>query len=207
MSSEQSQEESVFTHDPVRPVRTDVLGEVVFMARWKELMDTPLDFEYDIDPPNQMLKKILWDVPGQLTERHAQVGASLIRWLGTNNGRAFLEQADDMSILLRSRERGYVAAWALQNERRLSTCYGWRTIEAVLSPNPLDDKRVERPLLSFDDAETIENLIGWLGTGKGEDFVVQCRKEITRQQKIKRDILQEQHRQQLQASNQAAANP
>jgi len=193
MSSPAEQEETVFSHDPVRPIRQDVVGEVVFMANWLKLMDTHLDFEYDIDPPNQMLKKILWDVPGHLNDRHSQVSASLIRWLGTNNGRAFLEEAENMSILMRSREKGFVAAWALCNQRRLSTCYGWRTVEAILSPVVLNDANVDRPTLSFEDAETIDTLMGWLGSEKGEEFVVLCRKDIAKRQKIHRDALYEQH--------------
>lgn len=193
MSSPADQEEAVFSHHPVRPVRQDVLGEVVFMEHWLKLMDTHLDFEYDIDPPNQMLKKLLWDLPENITDRHSQVSASLIRWLGTNNGRSFLEEADSMSILMRSRENGYVAAWALHNRRRISTDYGWRTDEAVLSPSALNGEKVERPVLSYSDAETIETLVGWLGTEKGEEFVVLCRKDIAKRQKIKRDALYEQH--------------
>lgn len=204
MTSPAEQEEAVFTHEPIRPVRQDVIGEVVFMAQWKALMDTHLNFEYDIDPPNQMLKKILWEMPGQLTDRHSQVSASMIRWLGTNNGRAFLEEADNMSILMRSREKGYVAAWALNNQRQSSSCYGWRTIEAVLSPVALNDSKVELPTLSLRDAETVETLIGWLGTDKGEQFVVQCRKDIAKLQKAKRDAALEQH---LRGSSLHSMNP
>ena len=155
MSSEDFVIGKPFTHSPIRPVRQDVLGEVVFMAHWLELMARELPFDYDIDPPNEMLKVVLWDLCCELTERHAQVCASFIRWLGTNNGRCFLEKADSMSIRMRSREEGYLCAWAIENHRRQSRDCGWRTIEAVLSQEPLVSQTIKRPTLSFEDGETI----------------------------------------------------
>lgn len=204
MSSELNQDETCFSHTPVRPVRQDVLGEVVFMEHWLKLMAQELPFEYDIDPPNEMLKHILWDVPSVLTERHAQVCASLIRWLGTNNGRAFLERADNMSIRLRSREQGYQCAWTLENQRRQGTDYGWRAIEAVLSPEALTNQRMERPALSFEDSDTIDVLMGWMGSEKGEQFLVDCRKEIEKRLRHNRDLVRENHMKGLRESTQAS---
>lgn len=61
-------------HTPIRPVREDVVGEVVFVRRWQELMmrwSEPFS-EYDAKL-HEILRK---DV---VTQRHASVAALFIR--------------------------------------------------------------------------------------------------------------------------------
>lgn len=162
-----------FSHHPLRPVRSDVLGEVVFFERWLSLMAAEPDHLDEIDPPNKMLKHVLAPIRSELADRDSRVCASFIRWLGTNNGQAFLREANDHSIRQRSREQGFILAWALEN-RRGQIGWGWRTVEGVLA-SQAELHADQPPALSFRDAEVIEVLVAWLGTEEGEHFLIATR--------------------------------
>lgn len=173
-----------FSHHPLRPVRSDVLGEVVFYERWLSLMAAEPDHLDEIDPPNKMLKHVLAPIGSELADRDSRVCASFIRWLGTNNGQAFLREANDHSIRQRSREQGFILAWALEN-RRGQTGLGWRTLEGALA-SQAELHADQPPVLSFRDAEVIELLIAWLGTEEGEHFLIATRDALQAEVEAKR---------------------
>lgn len=76
-------------HSPINPVRADVVGEAVTMEQGASLVDRLLPFDLDecelVSPLAHMLS-----VP--LNQRDAEVAASFVRWLGTNNGRGYLHE-------------------------------------------------------------------------------------------------------------------
>jgi hypothetical protein len=173
------EDDALFAHEPLRPVRTDVVGEVVFMRHWKALQDSD-DKPEDLDGRNSILRDILRLVRHQVTQRDATVCASLIRWLGTNNGQAFLGSAESMARKLGDREDGYVAAWAIENIRDAQWNQGFNCVDSALStPSPAlgGDGRIVVDI-SGHDIDTVNMMIQWLGCPRGDRFLEGCRKEI-----------------------------
>jgi len=168
------QHSPAFHYEPLSPVRPDVLGEVVIMEHWLRLLDEIPEPD-DYDGHNPMLQCILNLTKHDLTQRDAQVASSLIRWLGTNNGRGFLHKAEQMVDTLKDRWKGYVAAWAIENTRDFQVNFGMKTIEAVLSESNAGLFTVgepkARPDITAQDIDVIENMIQWLGSSRGKNFL------------------------------------
>lgn len=174
------EDDPLFVHDPIRPVRPDVIGEVVFMRRWQALQDAD-DKPEDLGGRNSILCGILALTRHETTQRDATVCASLIRWLGTNNGKAFLDAAEDMVGKLADRKRGFVAAWAVANIRDQQCNLGLNCVDAVLAPNhaTLGAAALDTEWqASADDIDAIHMMIQWLGSQRGAEFLEGCRKEI-----------------------------
>jgi hypothetical protein len=168
-----------------------VLGEVVIMEHWLKLLDEIPEPD-DYDGHNPMLQCILNLTKHDLTQRDAQVASSFIRWLGTNNGRGFLRQAEQMVETLQDRWKGYVAAWAIENTRSFQVNLGMKTVEAVLSVSKAGFFTVgepkARPDISTQDIDVIENMIQWLGSSRGKLFLDVC--EVDLNQRLKEQSLQ-----------------
>lgn len=175
-----SKANQAFQHTPVRPAREGCLGEQVFLKNWQELLAQDNGYHPDFDGPNGMLMHVVSPGDGILTQRHATVAASLVRWLGTNNGLGFLQQADLMCDSLGDREEGYIAEWALENRRSRTTNSGIRVLEAVM----MEQRAVKPPKLSADDCETMEQVLMWLASEhtvyvvSGQSFLQKCRNDI-----------------------------
>jgi hypothetical protein len=171
-------------HDPIRPVRADVVGEVVMVERWQALMRHPVPLAWDHDEPACLLYHIL---SCELTPRAAAVAASFIRWTGTNCGRAFLEKG--MAMTLAHGEDGYLLAWSLENRRY----QGSRTIEHVLAgeenlsaPAGVWGRGLSSaPQVDDKDCEAIESLCSWFGTRQGKEYLEGCEAKI--QQRVRED--------------------
>ena len=187
---------TVFDHTPIRPVRQDVIGEVVFMDAWLELMAAePSD--PDVETPNGMLNAVLAPLMAtELNQRHATVAASVIRWLGTNNGQGFLHFAQEMAIKLNNAGNGFTAAWAIENRRE-----SWkgfvRTVDQVLRPelHIRSAGQDEPERLSADDCETAEAVIVWLAEGEGERFLKRCQERVASKLREQRQTRMALHRQ------------
>lgn len=170
----------LFVHEPRRPVRPDVIGEVVFMRRWQALQDAD-EKPDDLDGRNSILRSILSLTRHETNQRDATVCASMMRWLGTNNGKGFLNAAEDLVAVLGDRQRSFVAAWAIENIRDQQKSMGLNSIDAALAPDPRELGAAAldvdlRP--SGNDIDTINMLIQWLGGQRGAEFLEGCRKEI-----------------------------
>lgn len=174
--------EPQFDHHPIRPPRQDVVGDIVFSERWLALMDETGD-EMDEVYSNVMLNHILSSMRGPLNQRRASVAASFIRWLGSNNGQAFLRSAEDHVKAQSTKPKYYawLSAWTIQNFRERNHG-GGRILELILSPEA--NTPVE---FSSDDAEVVEHLVAWLSSGKGEEFRSGCQAEIQRRCKAQRE--------------------
>ncbi|MHD0644445.1 hypothetical protein ACYPKM_02260 [Pseudomonas aeruginosa] len=161
----------VFDHTPIRPAREGVIGEIVFQREWQNLMSEPVNDD-DADPSNPMLSLILEQCPFMLLQRHATVAASLVRWLGSNNGQGLLHSARAMAEVLggeHNRSNAYLAAWAIDSKRHSSVNGGVRSVEGFLTA-PGETSC----FYDADDLEVIETVMYWLGSDRGQKFLTKC---------------------------------
>ncbi|WP_338924548.1 hypothetical protein V0M98_33575 (plasmid) [Pseudomonas silesiensis] len=167
-------------HSPIRPASEGCIGEEVFLRRWRKLLAFGNGYHPFSDGINATLEYIVKPCDPGITQRHATVAASLIRWLGSNDGLAFLEKADLKCGSLGNREEAYIAEWALENSREGNSSFGLLTIEQVM----MRVGDVEPPTLSVDDCETMAHLLMWLAAEhcvymqSGPEFLKACRDEI-----------------------------
>lgn len=164
-------------HEPARPPRPSHDGEEAFAAAWKKLMAQPVEALYGDETPR--LGEILWDYPHPVGQREATVCASLICWLGTNCGLSFLQEARRLAAMIRSPEKAYLSAWAIENFRVRHVNMGYRTLEHCLSPREeAGTFGYVKPIeLSAADYETAEHLARWLGSVDGQRFLTYCEAE------------------------------
>ncbi|HGM6086244.1 hypothetical protein LJG69_18155 [Pseudomonas aeruginosa] len=172
-------------HSPINPVRADVVGEAVTMEQGASLVDRLLPFDLDecelVSPLAHMLS-----VP--LNQRDAEVAASFVRWLGTNNGRGYLHESQ--ALVAKHRSNAFLIAWTLENRR----FQGSRTIEQVLAPPrtivtapaSLERLRVGDLVITDAGCEVIENIAEWLGSSKGQLFLKEVEREIVSRLKKQR---------------------
>lgn len=176
----------VLKHRPFRRARNGFVGECMFSSAWSRLMQSP-PVEDDDNPRGQAtkLELILNHYPHEIGERQASIAASFIQWLGTNCGLSFLKSATELGKKLESKPNGFLAAWAIENVRHSSVNYGVRTIEAVLAHEDYGQiqdlfsmRRPNVPVLSFADIEVVDQLLNWLATEEGLEFVNTCEVEL-----------------------------
>lgn len=67
------------------------------------------------------------------------------------------------------REKAYVQKWLQANIPNFQVNHGWTYLEAALSERPNDP-----PEVSERDKFVALNLIAWLGTPVGQEFLRQC---------------------------------
>lgn len=175
-------------HRPIRRPRTTFTRECMFAASWLRLMESPT-MQSDSNPRGYVskLESILCLYPHEITQRTASIAASFITWLGTNSGRCFMQEAQKVSETLGSLERGYVAAWAIENRRTQGINSGVRTIEAILatedSSHDMFGYRPNIPILSAAEVEVVDLLVEWLAGEEGRVFVNKCESEVNLLQK------------------------
>ena len=181
-------------HEAMRPARSDMIAEVVFARRWRELMATVPSYASMNDEDEPMLSSILCYL-GEPNARDAQVAASFVTWLGTPVGGSVLIQADRLRPILfqstSSFQVGPVAvAWLEENRRRTSVNLGYRSIELFLSPVDAPrgwmDLPFSAPMLSIRDYETVERVAAWLDEEEGVAFLDGAQREIAEFHEAKR---------------------
>jgi hypothetical protein len=99
--------------------------------------------------------------------RDAVVASSFICWLGTNVGRSFLEAAKRL-LTTAVGEEAYMLVWLSQNRRRAGWNNHRRTIDAILPPDAIDVRALE----------TIEIVLRWLGSFRGQLMIQEAEAEI-----------------------------
>jgi hypothetical protein len=178
-------------HSPRRPYpRSDMIGEQVYVERWKALMvgpleDTPVDCNELATAPNAQLYWILRYHPQRLNQRQATVCASMICWFGTNIGSLFVESAVTLSnILTIPSHKAFRMAWAAENTRVVGIDGGRRRMEHII----YGPDYIEAPdtVITHYDWETIDLLLAWCDTSGGKMFISSCLVEIARRQGIER---------------------
>jgi hypothetical protein len=177
---EEQAELLAFSHEPNRTPRPDVIGEVVMAEMWQAHMRREANDPQD-DCDEYAFRALMNAFPFALTQRHATVAASFVKWLGTNCGRCFLSTAARISAKLDGAMDAYAAAWAMENTRHIGINGGYRTIEAVLATdaNYENGRLTHMPDVSAHDCEVIDHVVTWLGMRDGQAFVAACEKEIT----------------------------
>ena len=167
-------------HEPMRPAR-DLPGEQVFYREWKRLMNKDLGI-YDDET---MIERVLATLPVAANERHSRVLASVVTWLGTNCGNAFLHEAKRLGASATRVQYPYLAQWAMENARFSWLSGGRRTLEHCMatefqpSYSGLATMETVRPTdLSADDYEVVEHLMVWLGDRDGQSFLTRCEREV-----------------------------
>lgn len=161
-------------HQPARPCRNGVPGEVVFLSRWQMLMLAPLGDE-DAHP----LQEILGDVVDRVEQRDATLAASFMTWLGTNVGGAMIYE----SCQIRGVPYPVLAAWSNHNMRRRHINLGIRTLQSLLvsadAPlHPITKDPLRPPRVSVRDLEVAEALAVWLGWPAGQAYIAACQVEM-----------------------------
>lgn len=174
------------SHNPARPVRSDVIGEVVFVEAWQRLMQTATFSIFMGDDTSKLDEILMHHRIKPPDQRAATVCASLMRWFGTNCGGGFLYNAKHLasSGAFRSREDAYLAAWALDHSRLNWLNGGVRTLESCMSTAAPVNGRHPPAELTADDYETAEHLVRWLGSNEGQRFIDLCEAEIAARLKI-----------------------
>lgn len=178
------------SHEPIREVRKEVIGEVVMVANWKAFMREEVLRAYD---HWEMVTPLFHILPCDLNQRAATVAASFMRWIGTNCGRSFLDQGQKM--MGAHKGDGYLLAWTLENQRKS----GARTIDYVLSPasnfavmSPCWYTGLkEKPMITDTDCEVIEAIACWLGSPDGQHYLATSEKQIQQVLAFERQQLSE----------------
>lgn len=171
-------------HNPARPAR-DLLGEQVFLEAWQRFMATPIPFY--LQDAESRLEDVLSHYPGKVGQREATVCASLVTWLGTHCGNAFLLSCETLAKkhAFPVREEAYLAAWAVENKRRTGINSGVRALEGIMATELVPGHFGLRPVraaLSADDYECAECIVAWLASGDGQKLLEYCEREIKRRQ-------------------------
>lgn len=169
-----------FDHTPVRPARDGCIGEQIFLKNWVDLVTYDHGYHPDYDGPNGILISIIQPGDGIITQRHATVAASMLRWLGTNNGRGLLDKAEHLAEKLSNRPDGFVAAWALECRRSMSVNSGLNGPDHVMmaAGTRIPEK------LSQDDLETMASIMEWLAAEtvtrlcNGASFLRKCQEDV-----------------------------
>ncbi|WP_321820841.1 MULTISPECIES: hypothetical protein [unclassified Burkholderia] len=149
-------------HLPVRAPRSTTPGEGILLSLWQEYaVKHPNDFEY-----------IFLDMNEPIDQRIASVAASFMVFMGCNGGASFTHQAQEMwktGAFSYPRE-AYLAAFALNNQRRRGVNGGLRTIEFMLAPTyPFEDPAHGGhqvmwqvvPEITQKDMDAVDCMVGW----------------------------------------------
>lgn len=205
---------TIIRFEPLMPVRQDVIGERVFTSEWQHLVGgkraTVMHWAEDGSPRWEDFGELgshrgtPWlgtsfyrsmsrigsfpaDLPlAEAWQRRASVATSFIKWLGTNIGRTFLEDADktydalkDARLFPNYRSSAYAMAWA----RRNNDTDGQQRLTIVAESYETGHHGMavlDKYACSYDDIRVIEEMAAWLGTDSGQRFVKTCRLKIGR---------------------------
>ena len=159
-------------HKPIRPVRDDVVGEVVFSAAW-EKMATRV-FNHDEEEVGVFLDLAKYHRLPDL-ERAARVAASFMTWLGTNCGNSFLHEASN-----RKGRHRYLLEWGKENRREYGINNNVRTIEFLIAPEDhfKNGALIKYPQVLFQDCEVVEMMCEWLERNNAQQMLKDCAYEI-----------------------------
>lgn len=161
-------------HVAIRPVRHDMIGEVVYARRWHELMNGVCQ-----------IHMVLAGYPYPVGQREASVAASFITWLGTNVGASLLDIAQEFKLVRAVPSFAYVAAWSVLNVRSFGHNSNARQIEFLTRTTEEMEANVFSEV-SVRDLEVIDQIALWLGTEEGQKFLEGCMKEIEKRTDLER---------------------
>ena len=146
-------------HRPLQPARKETPGEGIYLALWVDWCQR-----------NPREWRQIFDTTGPVRQRAASVAASFMVFMGCNGGRGFTFEAERYakSGLFGSRERAFLAAWAIENQRHCGINHGLRTSEFMLARrHPIGDQWFEGvlwkhvPDVTQDDNDILESMVRW----------------------------------------------
>lgn len=162
---------------PGRP-RKGHLDEAVFAQVWFEANNPSWleDARHGLTDHSTPMQAIERELPFFVTQEHATLAATLITWLGTNCGRAMLEQAERFALPTSGMtpRDAYVAAFAVENVRSRGVNSGLTLLDFLVSAC----QGAERPAYGYVTAEhqeVAEQVMAWLGW-RGRASIVACAK-------------------------------
>lgn len=111
--------------------------------------------------------------------REIVVIASVLSWLASNCGRSFLHEAEKLAAQF-NRRKGYIYAWADENQRMAGTNNGFTLLEHLLTPYEYHDFNhglscAINTFVSVNDLEIANCLIHWLAEGDGQVYLDNCK--------------------------------
>lgn len=149
--------------------------------------------EYDMDRLNDCSLSYFNDYsefffnsfPYRPNERHLNVIGSFVGWLGSNCGRAFISEAKRLGSVVQSTHKGYIYAWAAENQRLTGINSGITVLEYLLTPLEHHDPQLGlkthcNQFVTSHDIETINFLVHWLATAHGQDFLGPAFDEVSK---------------------------
>jgi len=171
------------SHTPINPPRKGHFGEAVFLKNWQELAVRYIeDDSDDMDRTefDRVFHHYRWN-PGQ---QEATVVASIVVWLGTNCGLAFLRSAQAQTkksfYVTEAAQTIFLMEWAKENQRLAWVNRGIRTLENCLTKECSETKLVE---LTGRDYEIAECFVCWLATRPAQKYIAICEAEIDQDNK------------------------
>jgi hypothetical protein len=169
-------------HQPTRPVHPRDVGEMTYLSQWQAFNRASR-----LSPAGcvQFLRTLVHDhVPfarKMVTEREATVAASFVKWLGTNNGQAFVMQFKALCLEVEGeleRQAVCLGFWREENRTRPRSP---RLIQFILARDEdYDEKaRLEQPVYYEEhDEQVIISVVRWLCTNEGLKFIDECERLI-----------------------------
>ena len=150
-------------HTPLAPPRCGVPGEEIYLALWREFASArPLEW------------KAIFRTTGPIRQRAASVAASFMVFMGCNGGNSFTHEAERFAKepFFVSRERAFLAAWAIYNSRSRGVNCGLRTSEFMLAKThpvtrPFGGGQINWknvPNITQDDNDILESMVVWWST-------------------------------------------
>lgn len=176
-------------HKPIQPPRPTFIGECVYASMWEALMTRTVPEQHSGHEDEEPIWDVLGEMDRPITQRHANVVASVVCWLGTNCGNAMLRNAErKRDVDHWHRYDCYLLAWTIENRRSRGVNSGIRVIEYLLAPAEtvrknavsIDLPLTVLPVLSAEDLEAADQLMRWLAEKDGQAFIRQCEAEIKR---------------------------
>jgi hypothetical protein len=134
--------------------------------------------------------------PYEPNERHLNVIASFVGWLGRNCGRAFIMEANKLGEQLKSKHKGYIYAWADVNERLIGVNNNNTVLEYLLTPqqyhhHDLGIRCPKNHFVSSHDIETVNFMVHWLATEHGQSFMNVALKRVSELTERNKEIMRD----------------
>lgn len=151
-------------HIPFQPPREGTPGEGIYLQLWRDYLAADAN----------RLRAILRTV-GTPTQRDASICASFMTFMGCNGGHCFTLEALRLTEKLGGPYRGFMAAWALENNRCTGVNHGLRSIEYMLAEkHPIDHGRFNSgsvnwglvPEVTMRDIDVVEAMVEWWSGGE-----------------------------------------
>ena len=173
----------VWNFTPYIDVPQNDLGMTIFLNNWQNLMISPrvleehgplrdgaihIDEWFVNNEGNRFPVLDFWEW-GYSNERDTRVASTMIVWLGSMNGHAYLHEARNLIKAGVPAEKAYLYAWADTNIREPHSSHNRIPRDWMRLP---DSKETSR------DIEMMERVALWLGGEKGQEFLQNCEQQL-----------------------------